>query len=203
MTSVKIENEGRAGGSRSLEIRAHSCRPVVVFDLANVGGGAPNSPITDLTYDEAREIIALLQAAVPEEEEKTLFETQWPEVPVGARFGFSVNPVNPFYPYVKQSETTFEWESTSEARSISDLTPGDRARGIHWKTVQTMQEQINALPPGAKFDTIWNGPYMKLAEDKVWAAKVCEIRTVGEGYLTDWVTSTEEISVREEEEEDY
>lgn len=83
--------------------------------------------------------------------EPTLFETQWPQVKIGDEFGFG--PEHRFFHYVKVSETSYTYRNSEVRKETSNLTEGNHARGISWRTPEppTPLEQFQALNKGDKF----------------------------------------------------
>lgn len=99
----------------------------------------------------------------------TLLEQQWPEVPIGAIYGFS----KPHGLLTEKGDYGFPYTKTSEAlHNGSPLTANDKARGIHWyvKPPQpTVAEQVAALEVGTHFKTPFGYRFLKVGPDEFYS----------------------------------
>lgn len=201
MTKFDLEQHS----NRSVIVKYIDSNDTLMFDVTR----GDLTIYNNIPAKDARALAQHILDVVPEPTpEPTLFEQQWPQVKVGAEFGFGDGAGRGGRPpYVKVSETEYQWsegyqwsDGTNKTRTIPKPTSSDSAKGIHWINPKTIQEQVNDLADGTLFETPYNGPFIKVAKNKVYARNTQAVWTIGGGIgqqLPSWLTSINKITIEE------
>lgn len=123
---------------------------------------------TDNYNETATEIEDFLKYGILAHPKPTPFEQDWPQIPVGATYGFG----GPRGERISADERGPYTKRSDQPHNGRSLTPGDHARGLHWYVAPpqpTVAEQVAALEVGTHFKTPFGYRFLKVGPDEFYS----------------------------------